>query len=900
MSERQQDPRQTSVAAPALRKRPEEQAGSIEQTTLSAHTPEEIQRILHELRVHQVKLEMQKEELRTARTQLEAGRARYFDLYDLAPVGYCTISEKGIILETNLTLTTMLGVNRLKMIEKPLSAFILSEDQDIYYLLQKESLDTGNPQTCEIRMVRSDKTIFWASVQTTALQDEDGTKSLRVTISDFSSRKMAEQKLRASEAENRVIVELVPGMIFRLGKDGQYLDIKISSEEKLAAPIEDPLKKNIKDVFPSDVASLMLDAIRKTIAANDLQVIEYELAVQEGRRIFETRIQKLTDDEVLAFVRDITKRKLADDELCTFKIISDNAIYGKAIADNDGKMVYTNRFFAEIHGYAPEELIGQPVSVLHTKKQLETVDQTIARMLQSGKFEPQEIWHVHRNGVEFPMLMSGVVIRGEQNSPQYLAVSAVDITARKQAETAVQEGEKNLKDIFELTLSGYWDWNLVDNTEYLSPTFKRMFGYEDHEMESSPETWQRIIFPEDLPRVLEVFDRHVKSHGREPFYNEIRYRHKDGSTVWVICAGRVIEWAEDGTALRMIGCHIDITDRRRAEFDLQSSLKQNQRILDNLQDAYFQADKTGNFVLINPAATEMYGYNELEELIGKPALTLYADAKERDRLIETLKEAGSVSEFITEGRRKDGSTFWASINAQFVRNEAGEIIGTEGVVRDISDRIRSTEELEQQRDVLAKRLRQTVKAISKIGELRDAYTAGHQKRVAELACAIGSEMGLAGEQIHNLSYGGLIHDIGKFFIPSDILNKPGKVSDLEYKILQTHAKESYNVVKEIDFPQKIHTMIHQHHERLDGSGYPLGLSGDEIILESRIMAVADVVEAMSSHRPYRAALGIDAALEEILLHRGTKYDEEVVDVCIKLIKEDGIHFSHRGPGDRKS
>ena len=175
MSERQQDPRQPHADAATLRKRTEEQA------SLSAHTPDEIKGVLHELLVHQIELEVQNEELRTAQSQIEAGRARYLDLYDLAPVGYCTISEKGIILETNLTLTTMLGVNRRIMIEKPLSAFILREDQDIYYLLRKEPFDTGKPQTCEFRMLRSDRTTFWASLQATALQDEDGTKCLGVT-----------------------------------------------------------------------------------------------------------------------------------------------------------------------------------------------------------------------------------------------------------------------------------------------------------------------------------------------------------------------------------------------------------------------------------------------------------------------------------------------------------------------------------------------------------------------------------------------------------------------------------------------------------------------------------------------------------------------------------------------
>lgn len=144
----------------------------------------------------------------------------------------------------------------------------------------------------------------------------------------------------------------------------------------------------------------------------------------------------------------------------------------------------------------------------------------------------------------------------------------------------------------------------------------------------------------------------------------------------------------------------------------------------------------------------------------------------------------------------------------------------------------------------------------------------------------------------NLSYGALLHDIGKIYIASDILNKPGRITSLEYQILQTHAEYSYNIAREMDLPEVILTMILQHHERLDGSGYPNKLIGDEIVLQSRILAVADVVEAMTSHRPYRPALGIEAALKEIESGRGVKYDARVVDLCVSLFRDEGFLFSH--------
>lgn len=196
-----------------------------------------------------------------------------------------------------------------------------------------------------------------------------------------------------------------------------------------------------------------------------------------------------------------------------------------------------------------------------------------------------------------------------------------------------------------------------------------------------------------------------------------------------------------------------------------------------------------------------------------------------------------------------------------------------------------SEELAKKNEELLRRLQQTINTISIIGEMKDVYTAGHQRKVAALSCAIAREMKLPDDVIYNISIGALIHDIGKINIPSDILNKPGKISSLEYQILQSHVEYSYEIVKGIDFPPQVIEMIHQHHERLDGSGYPQSLVGDQIILESRILAVSDVVEAMSSHRPYRPSLGLNAALKEISMNKGSKFDSNVVDVCIKLFKE---------------
>jgi HD-GYP domain-containing protein (c-di-GMP phosphodiesterase class II) len=187
-------------------------------------------------------------------------------------------------------------------------------------------------------------------------------------------------------------------------------------------------------------------------------------------------------------------------------------------------------------------------------------------------------------------------------------------------------------------------------------------------------------------------------------------------------------------------------------------------------------------------------------------------------------------------------------------------------------------------------LEATVGAIANTVEMRDPYTSGHQQRVGRLAVAMAREMALSEHRIQGLYLAGIIHDVGKINIPAEILNKPGKLSKLEYQLIQGHAEAGYDIVKGVDFPWSIADMVRQHHERLDGSGYPQGLVGEAILPEARILAVADVVESMMSHRPYRAALGIDAALAEIENGKGRLFDPAAVDACITLFRQKGFAF----------
>ncbi len=214
--------------------------------------------------------------------------------------------------------------------------------------------------------------------------------------------------------------------------------------------------------------------------------------------------------------------------------------------------------------------------------------------------------------------------------------------------------------------------------------------------------------------------------------------------------------------------------------------------------------------------------------------------------------------------------------------------GLEKRVQDRTRQLRDNEEkLKNSLTQLRSSLEATIQALALTAEARDPYTAGHQRRVSDLSRAIAQRMGLPQDQVDGVRMAGSIHDLGKIYVPSEILNKPGKIGANEFELVKSHSQVGYDILKTITFPWPVADIELQHHERLDGSGYPNGLKGDEILLEARIVAVADVVESMSSHRPYRPALGIEKALEEIRAGRGTIFDERVVDACLLLFEEDG-------------
>ena len=333
----------------------------------------------------------------------------------------------------------------------------------------------------------------------------------------------------------------------------------------------------------------------------------------------------------------------------------------------------------------------------------------------------------------------------------------------------------------------------------------------------------------------------------------------------------------------------EIEERKRAEGALRESEQRYRTLIENANDIIFITDATGHFTFLNSAGTRIAGYDE-KEIIGKEYWSVVRPDMREDAIkffgrqfVKGVQNTYSEYPIIT----KDGREIWLEQNTSLLF-EDGNVAGFHAMARDITDRKQTEKQLEDTLERLRKAFGATVQVMASVVEARDPYTAGHQTRSADLARAIAIEMGLAQEKIEGIRISGSIHDIGKLSIPAEILSKPTKLSELEFSLIKEHASRGFQMLKDVESPWSLAEIVYQHHERMDGSGYPRSLKGEEICIEARILTVADVVEAMASHRPYRPGLGIDAALNEIEKNRGVFYDGAVADACLRLFREKGF------------
>jgi PAS domain S-box-containing protein/putative nucleotidyltransferase with HDIG domain len=464
------------------------------------------------------------------------------------------------------------------------------------------------------------------------------------------------------------------------------------------------------------------------------------------------------------------------------------------------------------------------------------------------------------------------------------------------------QGEVNVSELAAVldSVNGlFCAYNTQGRIVYMNKKFKELTGYSD-EILNSMDISELASNP--YKKKIRKSMRSRLEKGNEENY-EICISARDGRNLNVAIKASPL-FKQD----RIVGGIIlveDITERKQTEAELLESKRRMADTIESLPDATLVIDRDGKVLYWNRAIVEMTGFLA-SDMVGKGnyeyAIPFYGTRRpilidmivdssvKFDKQYTYVHKEGNVLFTETKIGKLQGkeAVLWGRATPLF--DTQGQVVGAIESIRDISERKNAEEQLKKSRDRLEDIFCGIVNALAVASEKRDQYTAGHQHRVAALSCAIAREMGLSPKRIQDINIAGLLHDIGKLYVPLDILSKPGPLSYIERLMVMTHAEAGYDIIKSIPFDGPIGQIILQHHERINGSGYPNGLNAKEILLESMILAVADVVESMATHRPYRPAVGMEKALEEIQINAGILYDEAVVDACVRLIKNNRFLF----------
>jgi diguanylate cyclase (GGDEF)-like protein/PAS domain S-box-containing protein len=680
----------------------------------AAMSPEETQRMLQELQVHKIELEMQNEELLFAQEQLDAARARYFDLYDLAPVGYCTISEQGLILEANLTAATLLSVTRGKLVKQSLTRFILKEDQNIYYMHHKQILNTGKPQTCELRMVKKDSTLFWAHLAATAARDEGGATICRVVMSDITERKQAESQreaalelLKQSEAQYRLLADHIKDQVWLMDLDLKWIYVSPSVEKLLGYTLEElkqlPLDKLLTATSYSaamDVFSMeMPKALAKTLPSSFKVLRELECRCKDDRTLWiESTLSFIQDEDgkplsILGEGRDITERKQIEEVLRQseekYRNILENIQEGYFEVDLAGNFTFLNDSICLIHGYPKKELMGMNNRQYTEKEVAKKVFQAFNRVYKTGKPLKEIGWQIIRkDGAKRDIEASVSLLKDSSGKPTGFRGIIRDITERIQMEEKLHLEEQRFRALAEQSSDIIVLVNREGTITYENPAVEKILGFKAEE-----KIGTRIfddLHPDDFKLVADSLYTLLSDTNTPTKRSELRLCHVDGNWhTFDVVGSNLVQ--DNVVETILVNLH-DITERKRAEDALRQEQLFSKSVLDNLPGIFYLYTYPENrLVLWNKQHETLLGYNA-EEMKDRLVTEWFAPENRNAVLkaIEEVMEKGqnSIESFLVA---KDGRQIPCILRG--VRFEVDDQSYFMGIGTDITERKKAEEAL---------------------------------------------------------------------------------------------------------------------------------------------------------------------------------------------------------------
>jgi len=557
--------------------------------------------------------------------------------------------------------------------------------------------------------------------------------------------------------------------------------------------------------------------------------------------------------------------------------------------DSEGKFIAVNQCFADVYNKSPDDIKGKYLYDLYSEKISDKIYADNVKIIESEK---------PKYGIEESLdTPNGMIWARSDKIPYKDANGKVigligvlfDITDQKERDSDIKESEEKFRNITERSFDIIIVADEKGVCSYVSPSIERVLGYNPEELVNKHF---QILFPDNMNKKVEGICNAL-IQGKEMEGVNLKTIRKDRGKAIVELNGSPI--IKDD---KVVGIQIqlrDITMRKLEEEMIEKEKNKLQKYIDVAGIILKIIDENGKVSLINKRGCEVLGYTE-EEILGKKWIDNFIPERLQNKMndiLEKLRSNQNVSYEYFENPvvTQSGEERIISWYNTALKDEKGKFQGILSSGEDVTTKSKMERELQENYQKLQQIMEDTVYTMAKVVEKKDPYSAGHQKKVSQLATAIAKEMKLPKDKIEGLKIASLVHDIGKIGMPIEILSQPSGLSELGHQLMKEHPMTGYNILKEIDFPWPVAEIVLQHHEKVNGSGYPNGLKDDEILVEAKILCVADVIEAMSSYRAYRPNHSIKEALSELTKNKGILYDSMVVDACKTLFKYKGAKFN---------
>ncbi len=724
-----------------------------------------------------------------------------------------------------------------------------------------------------------------------------------------SQRKAALEQLHHSEERYRKITQCIPDLIWIMDLSGRFIYANEAVHRTHGWTVDEYLNLSLQDmVSPQQIAkdtAMIAEQLTKANEPGFDRNTTLTFESEELRKDSSTFWAEITatflwsedgkPNGIIGVTRDITERKKAEKELRKSEELQTrlvNAIPDVVVrTDLNGNILFVNDNTLEMGGYSREEMLGQNLLKFIAPEDHEDAIKNL-QLMKERKLAPREYHLIAKDGRKILFEINGDVLRHEDGSPFAIVHVCRDITERKRTEKILRDKDERLRGITENLPGVIFQFYAKENGEYgisyISQPLDDFAKIIPHIDTANPDNvfaeFLMRIQEDDRARFLTSIKTAVETFSRWSF--EGRVAIQSGKIIWF--QGLSVP-TRLGDQIVFDGILLNISERKLAEESSQKSEEKFHKIFMTTPECIVISRLNDNLIIdVNQGFEDILGWQR-DQVIGKKAeeyiKLFWVDPAERALMVKELKCGRDILHRELKFRKNDGSERFGNYSARTITIDEQECIIF--ILQDINDRKLMDLELKRTLESLRKSVGTTIQVMVSAVEMRDPYTAGHQLRVADIARSIATEMGLAPDKVDGIRMAGTIHDIGKLSIPAEILSKPTKLTKIEYSLIQEHAASGYEMLKNVESPWPLAEIVYQHHERLDGTGYPRNLKGDEIILEARIISVADVVEAMASHRPYRASLGIEPALQEIEKNKGVLYDEAVVNACLRLFREKG-------------